>query len=88
MLMELTYRLATEESPLIQKIRSEVVVAVMPVADPDGRDRSIDWYNRSLIDVTDDNAAFEGGVPNWGKYTKSMTTTGISITPVWQIRVS
>jgi hypothetical protein len=70
MLMELTYRLATEESPLIQKIRSEVVVAIMPVADPDGRDRSIDWYNRYLIDVTDDNAVFEGGVPYWGKYTK------------------
>jgi Zinc carboxypeptidase len=70
MLMELAYRLATEESPLIQKIRSEVVVAIMPVADPDGRDRSIDWYNRYLIDVTDDNATFEGGVPYWGKYTK------------------
>src|SRR5277367_2792394 len=70
MLMELTYRLATEDSPLIQKIRSEVVVAIMPVADPDGRDRSIDWYNRYLIDVTDDNAMFEGGVPYWGKYTK------------------
>jgi hypothetical protein len=70
MLMELAYRLATEESPLIQKIRSEVVVAIMPVADPDGRDRSIDWYNRYLIDVTDDNAAFDGGVPYWGKYTK------------------
>lgn len=70
MLMELAYRLVTEESPLIQKIRSEVVVAIMPVADPDGRDRSIDWYNRYLIDVTDDNAVFEGGVPYWGKYTK------------------
>ena len=70
MLMELTYRLATEDSPLIKKIRDEVVVAIMPVADPDGRDRSIDWYNRYLIDVTDNNAAFEGGVPYWGKYTK------------------
>ena len=70
MLMELAYRLATEESPLIQKIRSEVIVAIMPVADPDGRDRNIDWYNRYLIDITDDNANFEGGVPYWGKYTK------------------
>ena len=63
MLMELAYRLATEESPLIQKIRSEVIVAILPVADPDGRDRSIDWYNRYLIDITDDNANFEGSVP-------------------------
>jgi hypothetical protein len=70
MLMELAYRLAIEESPLIQKIRSEVVVAIIPVADPDGRDRCIDWYNRYLIDVTDNNAVFEGGVPYWGKYTK------------------
>ena len=44
MLMELAYRLATEDSPLIEKIRSEVIVAIMPVADHDGRDRSIDWY--------------------------------------------
>jgi hypothetical protein len=70
MLMELAYRLATEESPLIQKIRDQVIVAIMPVADPDGRDRSIDWYNRYEKDVTDDNANFQGGVPYWGKYTK------------------
>lgn len=70
MLMELAYRLATEESPLIQKIREQVVVALMPVADPDGRDRSIDWYNRYQIDITDNNAQFEAGVPYWGKYTK------------------
>ena len=70
MLMELAYRLAVEDSPIFQKIRSEVVVAIMPVADPDGRDRSIDWYNRYMIDVTDSNGSFEGGVPYWGKYTK------------------
>ena len=70
MLMELAYRLAVEDSPMMQKIRSEVVVAIMPVADPDGRDRSIDWYNRYMIDVTDSNGSFEGGVPYWGKYTK------------------
>jgi hypothetical protein len=63
MLMELTYRLATEDSPLIQKIRDEVVVAILPVADPDGRDRNIDWYNKYMIDVTDDNGSFAGGVP-------------------------
>lgn len=70
MLMEMAYRLATEDSELIKKIRDEVVVAIMPVADPDGRDRSIDWYNRYQIDVTDDNANFDAGVPYWGKYTK------------------
>ncbi len=70
MLMELAYRLATEDTPLIQKIRSEMVVAIYPVADPDGRDRNIDWYNRYMIDRTDTNGTFEGGVPYWGKYFK------------------
>ncbi len=42
--MELAYRLVTEDSPLADQIRSNVIVAIMPVADPDGRDRSIDWY--------------------------------------------
>jgi hypothetical protein len=70
MLMELAYRLATEDSELIQKIRDNVIVAIMPVADPDGRDRSIDWYNRYEINVTDTNAVYEAGVPYWGKYTK------------------
>ena len=69
MLMELAYRLATEESPLIQKIRAEVVTAIMPVADPDGRDRSIDWYNRYMVGVTSQEATQQmGGVPYWGKY--------------------
>ncbi|MGB7743043.1 MAG: hypothetical protein WBL41_09815, partial [Terracidiphilus sp.] len=66
--MELAYRLVTEDSPLIQKIRSEVIVAIMPVADPDGRDRSIDWYFAHNVDITD----FEkmSGAPYWGKYTR------------------
>ena len=68
MLMELAYRLVTEESPLMQKIRDNVIVAIMPVADPDGRDRSIDWYNRYNINVTDYDQM--SGVPYWGKYTK------------------
>lgn len=70
MLMELAYRLVTEDSPLIEKIRSEVIVAIMPVADPDGRDRSIDWYFRHKVDIADFDEAAEGGVPYWGKYFK------------------
>ncbi len=68
MLMELAYRLATEDSPLIQKIRDNVIVAIMPVADPDGRDRSIDWYYAHNVDITDYEKL--SGVPYWGKYTK------------------
>ncbi len=68
MLMELAYRLVTEDSPLMEKIRSEIIVAIMPVADPDGRDRSIDWYLRHNVNVTDYEKM--SGVPYWGKYTK------------------
>jgi Zinc carboxypeptidase len=48
MLMELVYRLATETSPLIRQIRENVYVSVTPVADPDGRDRNVDWFYRNL----------------------------------------
>lgn len=68
MLMELAYRLITEESSLIQKIRSNVIVAILPVADPDGRDRSIDWYYAHNVDVTDFQKL--SVAPYWGKYTK------------------
>ena len=66
MLMELAYRLATEDSPLIEKIRQNVIAAILPVADPDGRDRSIDWYYAHNVDVTDYSKM--SSVPYWGKY--------------------
>src|SRR6476659_2402019 len=44
MLMELVYRLATETSPLITRIRNNVIVSVTPAAEPDGRDRNVDWF--------------------------------------------
>ncbi|PYR90399.1 MAG: hypothetical protein DMF84_21030 [Acidobacteria bacterium] len=44
MLMELCYRLATETSPLVKQIRDNVIVSITPVADPDGRDRNVDWF--------------------------------------------
>jgi hypothetical protein len=47
MLMELVYRLATETSPLIRQIRENVIVSVTPQADPDGRDRNVDWFYRA-----------------------------------------
>ncbi len=48
MLMELVYRLATETSPLITQIRNNVIVSVTPAAEPDGRDRNVDWFYRGL----------------------------------------
>jgi hypothetical protein len=47
MLMELAYRLVAETSPLIKQIRDNVVVSITPVADPDGRDRNVDWFYKT-----------------------------------------
>jgi hypothetical protein len=67
MLMELAYRLVTEDSPLIQKIRENVIVGINPATDPDGRDRYTDWYYANKIDDTDDLNETPGA-PYWGKY--------------------
>jgi hypothetical protein len=67
MLMELAYRLAVEDTPLIRQIRDRVIVTITPAADPDGRDRYIDWYNRHLIDITTERDRLPGP-PYWGKY--------------------
>ena len=64
MLMELTYRLATETSPLIKQIRDNVIVSITPVADPDGRDRNVDWFYKGLGRAGGRAAARRaGGVP-------------------------
>jgi hypothetical protein len=67
MLMELAYRLAVDESPLIRQIRDNLIVSITPVADPDGRDRYVDWYYRHLVDSESDSAG-PGWSPFWGKY--------------------
>ncbi len=67
MLMELAYRLAVEDSPIINGIRDNVIVSITPAADPDGRDRYVDWYYRHKLDEkTEDDSV--GGPPYWGKY--------------------
>ena len=45
MLMELAYRLAVEDSPMIEQIRKNVIVLITPVLEVDGRDREVDLYN-------------------------------------------
>ncbi len=47
MLMELAYRLAVEETPLIQSIRNNIITLITPVLEVDGRERMVDisrWY--------------------------------------------
>jgi hypothetical protein len=67
MLMELAYRLATEDSALVKQIRDHVIVSITPVADPDGRDRNVDWYYKYGINETEGRTT-GAGVPYWGKY--------------------
>ncbi len=67
MLMELAYRIVTEDSPMIRQIRDKVILAINPASDPDGRDRYTDWYNANKIDDTNDLDPVPGA-PYWGKY--------------------
>ena len=48
MLMELTYRLAVEETPFIQAIRNNIIVMITPATEVDGRDKQVDnfWYQK------------------------------------------
>jgi len=64
MLMELAYRLAVEDTPLIRKIRQNLVVLITPVLEVDGHDRAVDLYNYHVANPGK-------AVPNlvyWGRY--------------------
>ena len=67
MLMELAYRLAVGDSPLLRQIREQLIVAILPAAEPDGRDRYVDWYFKHLVDVAEERDRLPGP-PYWGKY--------------------
>lgn len=67
MVMELAYRLAVEDSPLINTIRDNIIVTITPAAEPDGRDRYVDWYYRHKLDEKTEQDSV-GGPPYWGKY--------------------
>jgi hypothetical protein len=67
MLMELAYRLAVEDSPVFDQIRRHTIVMLAAVAEPDGRDRYVDWYylHKLSEEKEEDRIA---GPPYWGKY--------------------
>ena len=67
MLMELAYRLAVEESPLFDAIRKNVIVMLTAAAEPDGRDRYVDWYYKYKLAEENENERTPGP-PYWGKY--------------------
>jgi hypothetical protein len=66
---ELAYRVAVSDDPLIRRIREDVVLFIMPVTEPDGRNRVVDWYRLHGADVRtwDDRIP---GPPFWGKYVR------------------
>lgn len=68
MLMELVYRLAVSEEPMIRRIREQLVVLINPVANPDGRDKMSDWFRRFHVGRTDYDALPRQSPPYWGKY--------------------
>jgi hypothetical protein len=68
MLMELAYRLAVSEAPLVRTIRDSLTVLINPVAEPDGRDRQVDWFYRHLKGKTVWEDLPPSAPPYWGRY--------------------
>jgi hypothetical protein len=68
MVMELAYRLAVSEVPFIKAIRDRLIILINPVAEPDGRDRAVDWFYRHLKGKTDFEQLPRISPPYWGKY--------------------
>ena len=68
-MLELAYRLAVSEQPMIQRIRQQLVVLINPISNPDGRDKMVDWFYRYLKGKTDRNTLPRQSPPYWSKYT-------------------
>jgi len=88
MLLELAYRLVAETSPLINQVRENVYVSITPQADPDGRDRNVDWFYRGLEMAAQPGTAAPAGrgggagVPYWGKYVYHDNNRDINLSQV------
>ena len=68
MAMELAYRLAVSETPMIREIRRQLVVLINPVAEPDGHDKMVEWFRRYLKGRTDYEALPRQSPPYWSRY--------------------
>jgi hypothetical protein len=64
MLMELAYRLAVEESPMIQNIRKNSIILITPTIEVDGRDKAVDIYNYRKANP----GKVAPSLVYWGKY--------------------
>ena len=65
MSMEFAYEFATAETPQIQEILENVIILLVPSANPDGLNIVVDWYNRTV------DTPYEGSEIPWlyHKYT-------------------
>lgn len=65
MSMEFAYEFATQDTPEINKILENVIILLVPSANPDGLDIVVDWYNRTV------GTPYEGAELPWlyHKYT-------------------
>lgn len=70
MLMELAHRIAVSEAPYVREIRDRLIVLINPVAEPDGRDRMVEWFYRHLKGKTDFDDLPPLSPPYWGKYVR------------------
>ncbi len=68
MLMELAYRLVTSQAEEIKNIRNNIIVLINPVAEPDGRDKQVDWYYRYSKSRKEFDDGYKKSPPYWGKY--------------------
>ena len=67
-MLELAYRLAVSEQPMIRHIREQLVVLINPVSNPDGRDKVVEWFYKYLKGKTDRGALPRQSPPYWSKY--------------------
>lgn len=67
--LELAYRLAVSEQPMIRRIREQLIVLINPISNPDGRDKMVDWFYRYLKGKTDRSSLPRQSPPYWSKYT-------------------
>jgi hypothetical protein len=66
--LELAYRLAVSEQPMIRRMRERLVVLINPVSNPDGRDKQVEWFYRYLKGKTDVQTLPRQAPPYWSKY--------------------
>lgn len=76
--LELAYRLAVSETPMIRRIRANTVVLINPVSNPDGRDKQVEWFYEYLKGKTD-LATLPRQAPPTGRSTSMSTSTATRI---------